>query len=211
MYGSAPEPKATPYHQIAKGDTSNSYIISIHDHTGTHIDAPKHFIDNGKSISDYSLDELIFKNPIIVGCPKDDATLIMPEDLQHVSDLLQISDCLLLNTGFGRFRNEEKYRTYNPGVAPETILWIRREYPGIRCIGIDSISISSLQHKNEGREAHKAAFTEQPGLGKPLLLIEDMKFDTISNERLEIMIALPWQIYGLDGAPCSILAIIKEN
>ncbi|HMB44558.1 MAG TPA: cyclase family protein, partial [Candidatus Methanoperedens sp.] len=50
MYGSAPPPTFKPYSQIVKGDTSNSLIISIHNHTGTHIDAPKHFIDNGKSI-----------------------------------------------------------------------------------------------------------------------------------------------------------------
>lgn len=210
MYGSAPQPSLTPYRQIAKGDTSNSYIFSLHNHTGTHIDAPRHFVENGKSISDYSLDELIFKSPIMVDCPKNSATLITPDDLQHTLHLLQISDCLLLHTGYERFRNEEKYRTHNPGIAPETILWIREDYPDIRCIGIDSISISSFQHRNEGREAHKVAFIEQTGLGKPLLLIEDMKFDTISGESIEKMFIIPWRIEGIDSAPCNIIAIIKN-
>lgn len=211
MYGNAPEASIKPYSEISKGDTSNSYIISLYNHAGTHIDASKHFVDNGRSISDYSLDELIFKNPILVDCPKDNATLITPEDMQNVSHLLQNSDCLLFHTGFGQLRAEKKYRTHNPGIAPETILWIRKEYPGIRCMGIDSISISSFQHRKEGREAHKAAFIEQEELGKPLLLIEDMKLDILLNERLEIIIVLPWQIDGLDSVPCNIIATIKEN
>jgi kynurenine formamidase len=210
MYGNAPQPAFIPYSQIAKGNTSNSCVISIYNHTGTHIDAPKHFIYNGKSISDYSIEELFFKNPIIVDCPKNSATLITPDDLQHAMYQLKICDCLLLHTGYGQFRNEEKYRTHNPGIAPETILWIREDYSNIRCIGIDCISISSFQHRNEGREAHKIAFIEQSGQGAPLLLIEDMKLDMILGESIEKMFIIPWQIEGIDSAPCNIIATIKN-
>ncbi|MCZ7393735.1 MAG: cyclase family protein [Candidatus Methanoperedens sp.] len=211
LYGDTPEPCIKPQSRIAKGYISNSYMISVHNHTGTHVDAPNHFIDNGKTISQYSLDELIFKNPVIIDCPKDSATLINPDDLRHASQKLRIGDCLLLRTGFGRFRGEEKYRTHNPGISPETIVWIRKYYPGVRCIGIDSISISSFQHRNEGREAHRAAFIEQKGLGKPLLLIEDMNIDILSGESIEMMIVLPWQIDGLDSAPCNIIGSIKDR
>lgn len=209
IYGRIPMPSVKPYSQIADGDTSNSYVISMHNHTGTHIDAPKHFVDNGKSISEYLLEELIFKHPMIVDCPKDSATLVVPKDLQGASALFQMSDCLLLRTGFGLFREEERYRTHNPGVAPETILWMRREFPSVKCIGIDSISISSFQHRNSGREAHRAAFIKQQGLGEPLLLIEDMKLEKI--ERLETLIVLPWQIDKLDSAPCTVIATVKER
>jgi len=210
LYGSTPAPSISPYSQISRGDSSNTAILSIHNHTGTHVDAPRHFVDAGKAISDYSPNELIFEHPVIVDCPRDDATLITQDDLQHASHLLQKSDCLLLRTGFGKFRGEERYRTQNPGIAPETISWIRREYPDIRGVGIDSISISSLQYRDTGREAHKAAFIEQSGLGKPLLLIEDINLDIVSGKELGTVILLPWQIDGLDSAPCSVIAIIKE-
>ncbi len=206
MYGSAPQPLLTPYSQIAKGDASNSYIITVHNHTGTHIDAPKHFVENGRSISELLQNELIFKNPVIIDCPKDSATLISHADLQ-ASSLLQVNDCLLLRTGFGQYRYEEKYRTHNPGIAPETILWIRRAYQNIRCIGIDSISISSFQNRNAGREAHKAAFMEMNGLSKPLFLIEDMDLEALSShDILKKVIIIPWQINGIDSAPCIVLA-----
>lgn len=209
LYGDTPLPRILLHSRIADGDSSNTSILSIHNHTGTHIDAPKHFIDDGKAISEYTLDELVFNNPVVVDCPKDDASLITPDDLQHVSHMLQKSDCLLLRTGFGQFRGEERYRTYNPGIAPETILWIRREYPDIRCIGIDCISISSFQHRSVGREAHRAAFVVEDKLGKPLFLIEDMNFNTLKNGELKLIIVLPWQVNLIDSVPCSVLAEIE--
>lgn len=210
MYGTAPGPVLENYRRIADKDQSNSYIISVHNHTGTHIDAPKHFADDGKSISDYHVGELIFNNPIIIDCPKTGATLITPDDLQPVLNQLQVIDCLLLHTGYGQFRNKEKYRTHNPGIAPETILRIREDYPNIRCVGIDCISISSFQHRSEGWEAHRAAFIEGVGFGEPLLLIEDMKLDAVSGENIEKMFIIPWQIEGIDSSPCKIIAVIKN-
>ena len=209
LYGDTPALRISPHSRISKGDSSNTAIISIHNHTGTHIDAPKHFIDDGKAISEYTLDELIFKNPVIVDCPKDDATLITIDELQNASHLLKNSDCLLLRTGFGRFRDEQRYCTHNPGIAPNTILWIRREHPNIRCIGIDSISISSFQQRDVGRKAHKVAFMEKDNLGNPLLLIEDMKLDLEIDKVIGTIIVLPWQIDKLDGGPCSVLALIQ--
>jgi len=206
LYGNTPKPRILAHSRISEGDSSNTAILSIHNHTGTHIDAPKHFVDDGKAISKYILDELVFKDPVIVDCPKEDAVLITPEDLQHASHMLQKSDCLLLRTGFEQFRGEEKYRTHNPGIAPETILWIRREYPDIRCIGIDCISISSFQHRSAGRDAHKAAFVVKDNITCSLLLIEDMKLDVIENGNVRIIIVLPWQIEGIDSAPCTVLA-----
>lgn len=135
--------------------------------------------------------------------------MIVPDDLQHASQMLQKSDCLLLRTGFGQYRSEERYRANNPGIAPETISWIRKEYPNIRCIEIDSISISSFQHRSEGIEAHKAAFSIKDGLGEPLLLIEDMNLRTFSNNNLKLVIVVPWQVDGIDSAPCTVLAEIE--
>jgi kynurenine formamidase len=209
VHKSLPMPGIIPYSQISKGDDFNSVIISIHNHTGTHIDAPKHFLDDGKLISEYHLDELVFKKPVMVDCLKRDGLLIIPENLQHASQMLKNSDCLLLHTGFGQYRSEERYLTFNPGIASETIQWIREEYPNIRCIGIDSVSISSFQHRNDGVEAHKVAFRIQKGLGEPLLLIEDMNLSTLSNSILKSIIVLPWQVSGIDGAPCTVLAEIE--
>ena len=207
LYGSTPKPIFNPYRQIPKGDGTNSYVITIHNHTGTHVDAPRHFIPDGRPISDYSFDELIFNNPLLIDCQKALGELIEPEDI-HMQELEGV-DCLLLRTGFWSFRdrNQEIYRTHNPGISPDVFLWLRKEFTAIRCIGIDSISISSFQHREQGREAHIAAFINHEGLSKPLLLIEDMDLKVLStDDKLRKVVVIPWQISGVDSAPCVVLA-----
>ena len=212
VYGSTPKPIINPYRQIARGDGSNSYIITLHNHTGTHVDAPRHFIPDGRPISDYSLNELIFNNPLLIDCSKAPEELIELEDIP--TQELDGVDCLLLRTGFGRFRDSDKesYRTRNPGILPDVILWLRKEFTAIRCIGIDSISISGFQHRELGREAHTAAFINRDGLGEPLLLIEDMDLKVLSTkDKLRMVVVIPWQILGIDSAPCIVLAEVINN
>ena len=209
VYGSTPKPKITPYRRICQGDSSNTYILTIHNHTGTHVDAPRHFIPDGRPISDYSLDELVFNNPLLMDCPKDLGELIELGDI--LAQKLDSVDCLLLRTGFGRFREkkQELYRTQNPGIAPEVIRWLREDFPAIRCIGIDGISISGFQHRELGRETHIAAFIKREGLGKPLLLIEDMNLgELLLGDTIKRVIIVPWQVLGVDSAPCIVLAAV---
>jgi kynurenine formamidase len=211
LYGSTPKPIINPYREISKGDGSNSCIITIHNHTGTHVDAPRHFIPDGKAISDYAFDDLIFNNPLLIECPKEPGELIEHGDI--FTQELEGVDCLLLHTGFSQIRDRDKelYRTQNPGIAPEVISLLRKEFPAIRCICIDSISISSFVHRERGREAHTAAFIRREGFGEPLLLLEDMALNTLSaKDKLRKVVVIPWQISGIDSAPCVVLVEVSK-
>ncbi len=210
LYGNTPKPSIVSHSKISNGDSSNTSIISIHNHTGTHIDAPKHFIDDGKSIFEYSFEELVFKHPVVVDCTIGQAQLLMPEHLMQNSSSLKDADCLLLRTGFEKYRKEKIYVTHNPGISPEAILWIRSNYPKVRCIGIDTISVSSYQKREIGRQAHRDAFIKKEGLGDPLLLIEDMKLSEVT-EMISYLFVLPMQLESIDSAPCNVLAILKVS
>ena len=199
-----------PNSQVSKGGGYNSYIISVENHCGTHIDAPRHFLDEGKTISDYNQDELVFTNPLILDLPKKQEELIK---LEEISDLnLEDKDCLIFCTGFGKYRNKDPgtYLSLNPGIEPELIYWIRQNYPNIKCIGIDCVSISSFQKPEQGKKAHLNAFMKNEELGKPLLLVEDMKLEKIKDtDSIEVIIVVPWQIKGIDSAPCTVIAKLK--
>lgn len=200
------EPEFIHNSQIPRGDGYNSFIITVENHSGTHVDAPNHFLEGGKTISEYLPDELIFNNPLILDIPKGPNELI---ELQDISDRkLSNVDCLFFRTGFQEFRDDypEKYLTQNPGISPETVYWIRKNFPGICCLGIDTISISSYKKPKPGRKAHINAFKDSEKLGEPLLLIEDMKLDNIKNEDLKWVMVVPWQITGIDSAPCIVIA-----
>jgi kynurenine formamidase len=201
-------PSIQPNSQISDGEDYNSYLIHVENHSGTHVDAPAHFLNNGKRIADYHPDELIFTHPLIINCPKTDNELITPDDLSRVN--LDGVDCLFFRTGFGKYRNQdtERYLTQNPGVSPELVALIRENFPSIHCLGIDTISISSYQKGDLGIKAHLNAFLE--GLGEPLLLVEDLNLEVLEDlDQVQEVLLIPWQIVGVDSAPCTVLARLK--
>jgi len=210
-YGKLPKPKLVPYKSIAAGDTSNIYTITLCNHVGTHVDAPAHFVSSGRRISDYSLEELTFHKPLLVDIPKGPGEWVEKEDMKKEGKLGG-ADYLLIQTRFGSLRGKDVYRTHNPGISPEAILWLRQRFRKIRCVGIDSISISGFQDRERGRKSHLAAFEKRKGLGEPLLLIEDMNLDGLSpNDRLTKVIVVPWKIASIDSAPCSVLAEVVKR
>lgn len=72
----------------------------------------------------------------------------------------------------------------------------------------------NLQFPETGRrkKAHLNAFIENEELGNPLLLVEDMNFENVENpDSIEKVIVAPWQIKGIDSAPCTVIAKIKNK
>jgi arylformamidase len=210
VYYGSPRPVIKNEGQISRGDDYNSYIIIVENHSGTHVDAPKHFIEEGRNIADYNLDELFFSNPLIIDCPKEYEELIEIKDFSK--NKLEDVDCLLFRTGFGRYRIEKAdiYRNYYPGISSEAICWLRKKFQSIRCLGIDTLSITSSKQRKIEKKVHIAAFINKKGLGEPLLIIEDMNLNNLSrHDELENLMIIPWQVSGIDSAPCTVLAKIK--
>jgi arylformamidase len=204
------KPEIIHNNQISGEGGYNTYLINVENHSGTHVDAPGHFVEGGKIISDYLPDELVFNNPLVVDIPKGPDELIKIWDISKI-DLTDV-DCILFYTGFEKFHKDdpEKYLTHNPGISPEVVYFIRKNYKSVRCLGIDCISMSSYQNPESGKEAHLNAFEKNKEFGDPLLLIEDMKLNNVKNEDLESIIVVPWQIKGIDSAPCTVLAKTKR-
>ena len=197
LYIGTTKPTIDALTQIKKGDDYNTYQITVGNHTGTHIDAPKHFVDTGKSIIDYSLQDLSFKNPLILNCP------IKPHELIEVKDIhdadLEECECLLFKTGFGKYRESDlqKYLTKSPGISVEIVEWIRKNHPQIRCLGIDTISMSRYQDEENAKRTHITGFKTSENYGEPLLFIEDMNLSNVQdNQTLNELMVVPWQVAG---------------
>lgn len=203
------KPEIVHNNQIVDGKGYNTYLINVENHSGTHVDAPGHFVEDGKIISEYQPDELIFNNPLIVDIPKG------PNELVKIWDISKLdfndADCILFRTGFEKFHGDdpEEYLTQNPGISLEVIYFIRKNLKNVRCIGIDCVSMSSYQNPQSAKEVHVNAFKKSNDFGEPLLLIEDMKFSDVKDEDLESIIGVPWQIKGIDSAPCTVLAKVR--
>ena len=211
VYGNSPKPKIMPHKSIAAGDSCNTYTITVCNHTATHLDAPAHFLPNGRRISDYSLEELTFRRPLLVDIPKGSGEWVEEENVKGAVKAKDV-DCLLIRTGFWIFRGQDIYKTRNPGVSPEAILWLRRKLRRIRCIGMDSISISGFQDRPRGRRAHLAAFEKRKNSGEPLLFLEDMNLSALkAGAKIQKIMVVPWLISGIDSAPCTVLAEVVDH
>ena len=115
------------------------------------------------------------------------------------------TDLLLIKTGYSAYRGTNRYTLTPPGLSADLAPFLRMNLPKLRCIGMDLISISSYNNREEGRRAHHAFLN--PFEGDPILLIEDMKLDT--NGPFEKIIVAPILIDDADGAPCTVLAYTK--
>ncbi|MFH2011557.1 MAG: cyclase family protein [Pseudomonadota bacterium] len=193
---------------IKKGDSCNTLFISLSNHAGTHVDAPRHFWDLGKSIDGYTVDELIFRKPLIFDCPKGMEEVIGIEDVQRLSDKCN-ADLVIIRTGFSRFRGNDTdtYCHKNPCLAPDAARWMKNNMPALRAIGVDCISIASPARRDMGRETHRILLGEDSG--KSLLIIEDL-FVPAETASLQEVIVLPLFIRDADGAPCTVIGVLVD-
>lgn len=202
LYGGGKGISISPDRSILNGDTANTKQLTFQNHSGTHIDFPNHFFENAKTAENYSADFWMFEKPFLVlrkaeeneiFCLSDDEMKMIPDEI----------DFLIIKTGFGKFRGEEKYWKYNPGFAPIFANKLREKFPNLKVIGMDFISLTSYQNRELGREAHRMFL----GGDKPILLIEDMDLSKIMHSPKTIS-CLPLLINGLDGSPVTIIASI---
>lgn len=184
---------------VRKGDSCNTIHLAFSSHTGTHMDAPLHFIEKGLSITDFKPRDFIFDRVWLAeifgakpGC------IIKPSDLADVKDC----DLLLIKTGFEKYRKDKLYWRNSPGLDPDCVGWLKEKCPSLRAVGVDFISISSLSNRNLGRKAHEAF------LGKGIFLIEDMKLSPLKRKPDKAIVSPLW-VDKADGAPCTVFGFMS--
>lgn len=179
-----PGDKEPVFHQQKHG----LYLISdLHfsSHTGTHIDAPTHYLEAGDSIDTVSFNNLIGQCRIVD--VTDAGTRITKDTL---FGKIESSERILLKTSFsGKDRFEEDY----PCLSRDAAEFITS--CGIRCIGIDSPSIESFVCDGS---VHRHL------LGSGCLIIELLDLSEIASGEYE-MVALPLPLKGLDGSPSRVI------
>lgn len=186
--------------KMAENDSCNTATISLSNHLGTHIDAPKHFDQNGRAIASYSIDELIFDKPQIIDCPKKENEFVKKEDLNSMSDC----NLLLIRTGFYKLRSDKRYCLNNPAISAEAAEYLRKEHPHIKAIGIDSLSVAPFQSREEGRKTHRILLNDKGYSGQPMLLIEDMDLSFSESKLVKVYVA-PLFVEGVDSMPCTVI------
>jgi len=178
-----PEFKLEAARRVADGASCNVSQIAISLHTGTHIDSPWHFKDNGKQTHEIDTD-LFFGDAEVreaPGRPSIEADDLGPAPLPKR---------LLLRTDNSEHSHEQPFRENFVALEPSAAQRIVDE--GVRLIGIDYLSIEPF-----GRKAHE---THHILLEHEVLIVEGLRLGHVPPGTYPFTM-LPMPVVGADGAP----------
>ncbi len=205
-----PRPPAIPAPQLSDlytvaADGANVQILRLASHTGTHLDSPRHVIDDGVRITEYRPEELIFTRIEVVDLQLADAENVQPIHLEPHAPGLQRADLALFRFGYAHVRREDpdRFSLRCPGFCVESARWLRETCPQLRAMGMDVPSVSTIAHLEETMAAHNELLS---GEGRRFLIIEDMKLDENLQDLSEVRVS-PWLVLGMDSGPCTILGV----
>ena len=207
----APLPPGVPpmqvrhHYSMERGDVSNLFVLQLSNHSGTHVDAPWHFVASGLRICDFALEEFVFMRPLCLDVPLGDGQMFESTHLRPHAGRIAECDLLLLRTGYTRMRrtDPQRYALHSPGMSAEGARYIAENFPRLRALGLDTVSLAAMQHLEEGLEAHRILFR---GEGRRFLIIEDMNLDW-DLLQLQHVMALPLFVEGVDSSPCTVMGI----
>jgi arylformamidase len=178
-----------PIKRMARGDSSNVSTLHMSAHTGTHVDAPRHFIDDGAGIEALPLELLIGRARVIA---IDSRTGVAAEDLES----LDLSDDIrvLIKTHNSSLWGSPEFHTDYVGVTESGATYLVAH--GIKVVGVDYLSVE--QFKNPGAPAHHVL------LGAGTIVIEGLDLRDVDPGHYD-MFCLPLRVVGSDGAPARVV------
>ncbi|HLZ23586.1 MAG TPA: cyclase family protein [Ktedonobacterales bacterium] len=173
-----------------RGDLCNVSKMSLGVHTGTHMDAPVHWIPGGKGIDEMPLDAVIGPARVIA---IQDSVSIKPDELKAYN--IQRGERVLFKTrNSGRCWSSDAFVEDFVFVAHEAARYLAAL--GARTIGVDYLSVGG--YKLDGAETHRAL------LDAGIWIIEGLNLSPVAPGMYDL-ICLPLRLAGADGAPARAL------
>ena len=184
--------------------------VSFLTHIGTHVDAPRHFREDGQTLDQVPADRWLGEGPVM-GIPKEPFGEVTAEDLERTGMEVRPGDIVAINTGWhhryvGPAVDREgaiAYLETGPGLCAESATWLVEH--GAVTVMIDSPALDSAVHMPYGDgtlESHRVLFAQNipavEGLGGEL--------DAVTGRRCLLSCA-PVRYQGGDAFPLRALAI----
>jgi arylformamidase len=186
-------PNNTPFSleavkRLARGDSSNVSTLHMSAHTGTHVDAPRHFFDEGTGTEALSLDLLIGRARVV----ELNSTAVSADDLAGLDLTGDVR--LLFKTRNSDLWGSAEFHADYVGVTESGARHLVER--GIKVVGVDYLSVEQFRHP--GAPAHHIL------LGAGVIVIEGLNLREVDAGIYE-MYCLPLRIVGSDGAPARVV------
>lgn len=192
-YPGDPAIEIIPVAQLARGDVANVSRVTLSSHSGTHLDAPRHFFAQGTTVD--ALDLEILLGPARV-CTLTSATHITADDLRSLP--LEGVKRVLFKTTNGALWDLPGFRTnYVALTASAARLLVDM---GVQLVGIDYLSVDAFARQDF--PVHRLL------LGAHVLILEGLDLRAVPPGDYELVV-LPLRLQDGDGAPAR--AILRAN
>ena len=188
-YAGEPGPELHYLKQIARGDSANVSALSLGSHTGTHVDAPHHFLDGRSTVEEMPLEALIGPAQVI---ELTEQRHITADDLD-AAVLPQGARRLLLKTPNSAFWDHDDFHTDFVGLTGDAALWLVAR--GFLLVGIDYLSIERFH--SPGHEVHTTL------LEAGVIIVEGLDLRHVPPGAYTVVCA-PLKVVGADGAPARV-------
>jgi kynurenine formamidase len=163
-------------------------------HSGTHLDAPSHFVTDGYTVEDIPLERCFGEAVVCDVSHKRPNEPITVEDLERGLGDLEPGARVLIRTDWDARFGTAEYFTDFPPLAPETAGWLVEQ--GVWLLGVDTPSL----HQTEAAPMHETL------LGAGVVIVESLANLGRLTSRRVLLSSLPLKIPGADGAPVRAVA-----
>jgi arylformamidase len=180
--------QAEPTHSLKGGDPYNASRLTLGTHSGTHVDAPYHFLEDGARVDELSLDLLMGKVRVVSVAAREAV------EREHLEQLDLRDDLRLLfktrNSGQLRQPFQPNFVYLSPDAATFLV------QVGIKLVGWDYLSLE--------RYGSSDFATHHTLLGAGVVIIEGLDLSQVDPGEYD-MICLPLRLQGADGSPARVV------
>jgi arylformamidase len=179
---------------LEQGDACTVSRLSMGAHTGTHMDAPSHFVAGGPSLDALPFDAVIGRARVVA--IRNPRAVTVEELRRHA---IRRGERLL-------FRTRNSGRCWGADAFVEDFVYVSADAArylaerGVRLVGVDYLSVGGFVH--DGQETHEAL------LGAGIWVVEGLDLSKVRPGPVDL-VCLPLRLSGSEGAPAR--AIVRER
>jgi len=180
--------KMERFKSFEQGHTLNVSRMECCVHTGTHVDAPLHFVRDGAAVEHMALDMLMGTAEVV---ELADVEAITAAHLEALALPANTTRLLFKTRNSALWKNP--YHPFRPdfvALTPDAAAWVVEQ--GVRLVGVDYLSVESFFSDD--------ALTHRRLLEAGVIIVEGLDLRDITPGSYHL-VCLPLKLVGSDGAP----------
>ena len=182
-------------------------LLRLGSHTGTHIDAPYHFLKGGQRIDEIPVQRFVGDGVLIDVSAKSDRDLIQPGDVEPYEDEIAQGNFVIFRTGWDKYFGTPKYYLH-PYLSAEGVRILVRM--GVSLVGVDALNVDPTYNGSMDSDPSAKDLPDEGEYGYPvhdillgndILIVENLcNLDNIKQVK-GVYSFLPLKLKDSDGSP----------